>query len=89
MSQAERIHQTWRSTSKKGTTSGDGGDPPTTHLRMLTGKIVEKADKYIRHGFGGVDQTSKKAKAFIPAAHYLESWGDARTMTVRWCRCSC
>ena len=28
----------------------------------------------------GVDETSSKAKWHIPAAHYLESWGDARAV---------
>ena len=57
-----------------------GGDPAhNAPADVGWNAIVEKADKFIRHGFYGVDQTSKKAKAFIPAAHYLESWGDART----------
>ena len=57
-----------------------GGDPAyNAPADVDWNAIVEKADKFIRHGFYGVDQTSKKAKAFIPAAHYLESWGDART----------
>ena len=32
----------------------------------------------IRQGYY-IDQTAKGADAYIPAAHYLESWGDART----------
>ena len=57
-----------------------GGDPAyNAPADVDWNAIVEKADKFIRHGFYGVDQTSKIAKAFIPAAHYLESWGDART----------
>ena len=36
-----------------------------------------KADKFIRHGFMG--STKPKKRRLIPAAHYLESWGDART----------
>ena len=69
----------------KGFNKGDnlvvlGGDPAYNAPADIDwGAIVAKADKFIRHGFYGVDKTSRKATAFIPAAHYLESWGDART----------
>jgi len=57
-----------------------GGDPAYNAPADIDWKaIVSKAGKFIRHGFYGVDDTSKQATAFIPAAHYLESWGDART----------
>ena len=57
-----------------------GGDPAyNAPADVDWSAIVGNADKFIRHGFYGVDQTSEKAKAFIPAAHYLESWGDAQT----------
>ena len=57
-----------------------GGDPAYNAPADIDWDgIVEKADKFIRHGFYNVDKTSQKASAYIPAAHYLESWGDART----------
>ena len=57
-----------------------GGDPAYNAPADIDwDAIVSKAEKFIRHGFYSVDDTSKTASAFIPAAHYLESWGDART----------
>ncbi len=57
-----------------------GGDPAYNAPSDIDwDDIVSKAEKFIRHGFYSVDDTSKEASAFIPAAHYLESWGDART----------
>ena len=57
-----------------------GGDPAYNAPADIDwDTIVSKAEKFIRHGFYSVDDTSKTASAFIPAAHYLESWGDART----------
>jgi MoCo/4Fe-4S cofactor protein with predicted Tat translocation signal len=57
-----------------------GGDPAYNAPADIDwDDIVSKAGKFIRHGFYSVDDTSKTASAFIPAAHYLESWGDART----------
>lgn len=57
-----------------------GGDPAYNAPADIDWKgIVEKSKKFIRHGFYNVDGTSKAATAYIPAAHYLESWGDART----------
>ena len=57
-----------------------GGDPAYNAPSDIDwDDIVSKAGKFIRHGFYSVDDTSKTASAFIPAAHYLESWGDART----------
>ena len=57
-----------------------GGDPAYNAPADIDwDAIVSKAEKFIRHGFYSVDDTSKTASAFIPVAHYLESWGDART----------
>jgi molybdopterin-containing oxidoreductase family iron-sulfur binding subunit len=57
-----------------------GGDPSyNTPADIDWEGIVKKAKKFIRHGYYNVDQTSQAATAYIPAAHYLESWGDART----------
>jgi len=57
-----------------------GGDPAYNAPADIDwNAIVAKAGRFIRHGFYSVDNTSAKASAFIPAAHYLESWGDART----------
>ena len=57
-----------------------GGDPAYNAPADIDwDAIVSKAGEFIRHGFYSVDDTSKVASAFIPAAHYLESWGDART----------
>jgi molybdopterin-containing oxidoreductase family iron-sulfur binding subunit len=59
-----------------------GGDPAYNAPSDIDwDDIVSKSrtGKFIRHGFYSVDDTSKEASAFIPAAHYLESWGDART----------
>ena len=57
-----------------------GGDPAYNAPADIDwNAIVSSAGKFIRHGFYSVDKTSEKAKAFIPATHYLESWGDART----------
>ena len=57
MSQRDGSFRTWRSTSR--TTSWYGNDPPTTPADVGWNAIVEKADKFIRHGFYGVDQTRK------------------------------
>ena len=57
-----------------------GGDPVYNAPSDIDWEAIDsKASKLIRHGFYSVDDTSKIASAFIPAAHYLESWGDART----------
>jgi len=57
-----------------------GGDPAYNAPADIDWDAIgSKAEKFIRHGFYSVDDTSKRATAFIPAAHYLESWGDART----------
>jgi len=57
-----------------------GGDPAyNIPVDIDWNSIVDKAEKFIRYGYYNVDETSKKADAFIPAAHFLESWGDART----------
>ncbi len=40
--------------------------------------LLAKVPQVVRYGYY-VDETSKLAGAHINAAHYLESWGDART----------
>ena len=57
-----------------------GGDPAyNVPADIAWNDVVNKSNKFIRHGFYNVDKTSRGATAYIPAAHYLESWGDART----------
>ena len=57
-----------------------GGDPAYNAPADIDWNgIVERADKFVRHGFYNVDQTSQKSDVYIPATHYLESWGDALT----------
>jgi molybdopterin-containing oxidoreductase family iron-sulfur binding subunit len=41
-------------------------------------EVQKKVPQVIRYGYY-VDETSAAAQAHIAAAHYLESWGDART----------
>lgn len=41
--------------------------------------LLGSVPQVIRHGYY-VDETSQKSGAHIGAAHYLESWGDARTV---------
>ena len=56
-----------------------GGDPAYNAPADLDwAKLAARAGRVIRHGYY-VDQTAQGADAYIPAAHYLESWGDART----------
>ena len=40
--------------------------------------LVKRVPEVVRYGYY-VDETSQLASAHIVAAHYLESWGDART----------
>ncbi len=54
-----------------------GGNPAYSFPDFNT-KILKKAAQIIRVGYH-VDETSALAKTHIAAAHYLESWGDART----------
>ena len=56
-----------------------GGDPAyNAPADIEWAKLVGRAGRVIRQGYY-IDQTAKGADAYIPAAHYLESWGDART----------
>ena len=56
-----------------------GGDPAYNASADLDwAKLVDRAGRVIRHGYY-IDQTAQDADAYIPAAHYLESWGDVRT----------
>jgi molybdopterin-containing oxidoreductase family iron-sulfur binding subunit len=56
-----------------------GGDPAyNAPANIVWAKLTGRAGRVIRHGYY-IDQTAKGADAYIPAAHYLESWGDART----------
>ncbi len=43
------------------------------------GKLLESVPNVIRYGYY-VDETSAKAGTNLAATHYLESWGDARTV---------
>lgn len=57
-----------------------GGDPAyNAPVDIKWNSIVEKSKKFIRVSNYNIDLTSRKASAYIPLAHYLESWGDART----------
>ena len=56
-----------------------GGDPAyNAPTDIEWAKLASRAGRVIRQGYY-IDQTAKGADAYIPAAHYLESWGDART----------
>jgi molybdopterin-containing oxidoreductase family iron-sulfur binding subunit len=56
-----------------------GGDPAYNAPADLDwAKLAGRAGRVVRHGYY-IDQTAQDADAYIPAAHYLESWGDART----------
>ena len=56
-----------------------GGDPAYNAPANIDWvKLAGRAGRVIRQGYY-IDQTAKGADAYIPAAHYLESWGDART----------
>ena len=56
-----------------------GGDPAyNAPADIEWAKLVGRAGRVIRQGYY-IDQTATDADAYIPAAHYLESWGDART----------
>ncbi|MDB4807939.1 TAT-variant-translocated molybdopterin oxidoreductase [Verrucomicrobia bacterium] len=56
-----------------------GGDPAyNAPTDIEWAKLASRAGRLIRQGYY-IDQTAKGADAYIPAAHYLESWGDART----------
>ncbi|HIM67362.1 MAG TPA: 4Fe-4S dicluster domain-containing protein, partial [Verrucomicrobia bacterium] len=56
-----------------------GGDPAyNAPTDIEWAKLAGRAGRVIRQGYY-IDQTAKGANAYIPAAHYLESWGDART----------
>jgi molybdopterin-containing oxidoreductase family iron-sulfur binding subunit len=56
-----------------------GGDPAyNAPADIEWAKLAEQAGRVIRQGYY-IDQTAQGADAYIPAAHYLESWGDART----------
>jgi MoCo/4Fe-4S cofactor protein with predicted Tat translocation signal len=41
-------------------------------------ELLKSVPQVVRYGYY-VDETSALSSAHIPAAHYLESWGDART----------
>jgi molybdopterin-containing oxidoreductase family iron-sulfur binding subunit len=43
------------------------------------GKLLESVPDVIRYGYH-VDETSAKSGTHLAATHYLESWGDARTV---------
>ncbi len=56
-----------------------GGDPAyNAPTDIEWAKLAGRAGRVIRQGYY-IDQTAAAAHAYIPAAHYLESWGDART----------
>ena len=56
-----------------------GGDPAyNAPADIKWSELTAKAGKVIRHSYY-IDQTAQAADAYIPAAHYLESWSDART----------
>jgi molybdopterin-containing oxidoreductase family iron-sulfur binding subunit len=56
-----------------------GGDPAyNAPTDIEWAKLAGRAGRVIRQGYY-IDQTAQGADAYIPAAHYLESWGDART----------
>ena len=56
-----------------------GGNPAYNAPADLDWATLQKSvPRVIRHGYY-VDETSELAGTHIAAAHYLESWGDART----------
>jgi len=56
-----------------------GGDPAyNAPTDIEWAKLAGRAGRVIRQGYY-IDQTAEGVDAYIPAAHYLESWGDART----------
>ena len=57
-----------------------GGNPVYNAPVDLSWEKLQKAvPEVVRHGYY-VDETSDAAGVHIAAAHYLESWGDARTV---------
>lgn len=54
------------------------GGNPAYNLPENDTKLLKKAAQILRVGYY-VDETSALAKTHIASAHYLESWGDART----------
>jgi molybdopterin-containing oxidoreductase family iron-sulfur binding subunit len=56
-----------------------GGNPVfTAPVDINFGAAQKKAKNLIRLGYH-VDESAAGATLFVPAAHYLESWGDVRT----------
>jgi len=55
-----------------------GGDPAYNAPADIEWAKLAGRGRVIRQGYY-IDQTAQGADAYIPAAHYLESWGDART----------
>jgi anaerobic selenocysteine-containing dehydrogenase len=65
-----------------------GGNPVYNAPADLDWATLQKSvPQVIRHGYYA-DETSALAGTHLAAAHYLESWGDARTWTGPWCRSS-